>query len=256
MFKAIRVVVLLFVLMIVAISSWQAQVRSTDWSRTLWVKLYPMNADGSQVSADYIERLDPAAFDGIQSFFQREVERFGRDGREPVRIDLGRELTQHPPSSAGLKSALDVIWWSLKMRWWIWREVSEHDEYRPDVRIFIRYHEATSQLPLDSSLGVRKGLYGIVNAFADRRMQGSNNVVIAHELMHTLGATDKYDLGSGQPLVPDGLAEPDREPLFPQRKAEIMGGRIAVGRDQAQVPDNLRAVVVGPVTAREIRLIE
>jgi len=74
--------------------------------------------------------------------------------------------------------------------------------------------------------------------------------------LHTLGATDKYDLATGYPFVPEGLAEPDRKPIFPQRYAEIMGGRIALARDDAIVPESLKLAVIGPLTASEIRLIE
>jgi hypothetical protein len=81
-----------------------------------------------------------------------------------------------------------------------------------------------------------------------------NNVVIAHEFLHTLGPSDKYDPATGQPSPPDGLAEPDRAPLYPQRYAEIMGGRIARAADDAIIPQSLKYVLIGPVTAAEIRL--
>jgi hypothetical protein len=58
------------------------------------------------------------------------------------------------------------------------------------------------------------------------------------------------------PLAPHGFAEPERSPLFPQTKAELMGGRIPVSSDTAEVPPSLRQVVIGPLTAREIRLSE
>ena len=35
-----------------------------------------------------------------------------------------------------------------------------------------------------------------------------------------------------------------------------MGGRIALAEDDAVVPKSLRYVVIGPLTAREIRLID
>ena len=89
--------------------------------------------------------------------------------------------------------------------------------------------------------------------WAQRAMAGSNSIVIAHELLHTLGATDKYDLASGAPLFPIGFAEPDRNPRYPQEKAEIMAGRRPVSEQDAQMPATLRAVVVGPATAAEIR---
>jgi hypothetical protein len=77
-------------------------------------------------------------------------------------------------------------------------------------------------------------------------------VVIAHELLHVFGATDKYDPATNQPLVPQGLANPQARPLYPQRKAEIMGGRIALSPTEARMPSSLRASLVGPETAREI----
>jgi hypothetical protein len=84
-------------------------------------------------------------------------------------------------------------------------------------------------------------------------MGGSNNIVIAHELLHTVGATDKYDLTTGLPLYPSGFADPDQQPLYPQDNAEIMAGRRAVSAQEAQMPQSLRHVVVGPATASEIR---
>jgi len=146
--------------------------------------------------------------------------------------------------------------WSLKMRWWASSTAGQQDSIAPDVRIFVRYHRPQDSYVLENSVGLQKGMVGIVNARASRRHQGMNNVVIAHEFLHTLGATDKYDPGTGQPIAPDGLAEPDRNPLYPQRYAEIMGGRIAQAADDAVVPKSLKYVLIGPVTASEIRLAD
>jgi hypothetical protein len=99
-------------------------------------------------------------------------------------------------------------------------------------------------------------MVGIVNAYAGKRQAGTNNVVIAHEFLHTLGATDKYDPASGMPDFPLGFAEPDRTPRFPQRFAEIMGGRIAISKTDAMVPKNLKFVTIGAQTAEEIRLVK
>jgi len=96
-----------------------------------------------------------------------------------------------------------------------------------------------------------RGLIGLINGFASKSYRGSNNVVIAHELMHTLGATDKYNQ-LNLPTHPGGFAAPFQEPLFPQRQAEIMGGRIPVSATQAIIPNNLGQVVVGAFTAAEL----
>jgi hypothetical protein len=144
--------------------------------------------------------------------------------------------------------------WSLKMRWWARRVTGDQDDPAPDVRIFVRYYAARDGIMLENSVGMQKGMVGIVNAFADRRQTETNNVVIAHEFLHTLGATDKYEPATAQPLFPSGYAEPERTPLLPQRYAEIMGGRIAQSEVDAMVPKSLRYVVIGPETAKEIRL--
>ena len=83
-------------------------------------------------------------------------------------------------------------------------------------------------------------------------MTGSNAVVIAHELLHTVGASDKYDLATGAPLFPNGYADPQQQPLYPQAKTEIMAGRRPLSAGEAEMPRNLRHVIVGPATALEI----
>src|SRR4029077_17348814 len=98
-----------------------------------------------------------------------------------------------------------------------------------------------------------KGLIGVVYAFAAPQMNGANDVVIAHELLHTLGASDKYQPANDAPRFPDGFGDPTQVPLFPQRTAEIMAGRRMLSRDRWQQAETLDEVVVGPATALEIR---
>jgi len=84
------------------------------------------------------------------------------------------------------------------------------------------------------------------------KIAGGNQVVIAHELLHTFGATDKYHPVTNQPLFPDGYAEPKANPPLPQSKAEIMAGRIPVGQTHAEIPRGLEDTVIGAKSAREI----
>ena len=256
MFKAVRISVLLFLLFFVAVSTWLTQARSTDWNNSLWVKVYPINADGSGASADYIADLDVADFRSIEEFLTRETERYGSGLARPVRIELGEPVPEQPPSLPDEPNLLSIMTWSLKMRWWSGSVTDAQDDIEPDVRIFVRYHGPDHPVRLENSVGLQKGMVGIVNAYASRRYRGTNNVIIAHEFLHTLGATDKYSPVTGHPVGPDGLAEPARQPLYPQRYAEIMGGRIALAEDDSVIPGNLTYAVIGPATAREIRLID
>jgi hypothetical protein len=77
-------------------------------------------------------------------------------------------------------------------------------------------------------------------------------VILAHELLHTLNATDKYDLSTTLPVYPDGYAEPGKTPLYPQDFAELMGGRIPHSEASAEIPKNLKQTLIGDITAREI----
>jgi len=256
MFKAIRITILLLILFFVAVSTWLTMARSTDWNNSLWVKVYPINGDGSDASTQYITGLTVESFKGLETFLARETERYGHNLARPVRVELGLPVREQPPSMGASPSALDVMLWSLKMRWWAGSIAGDQDDPDPDVRIFVRYHAPQTDFVLENSVGMQKGMVGVVNAFAGRRQAGTNNVIIAHEFLHTLGATDKYNPANGQPDVPAGIAEPDRKPRFPQRFAEIMGGRIAVSESDAMVPKGLKYVVIGDQTAREIRLVE
>ena len=254
MFKAIRISILLLILTFVALSTFLSQSRSTDWNNSLWVKIYPINADGSEATSRYIDSLEANTFDDIETFVAREATRYGKSLSQPVRMELGQPISEQPPALDGARGVLDVMLWSLKMRWWVGGVTNDQDDIEPDVSIFVRYHQADDVFVLENSVGVQKGMFGIVNAYTGRRHKGRNNVIIAHEFFHTLGASDKYELGTGQPNAPDGLAEPDRSPLFPQRFAEIMGGRIALAPNDAVIPQSLKFAVIGPLTATEIRL--
>jgi hypothetical protein len=88
--------------------------------------------------------------------------------------------------------------------------------------------------------------------FGSSKQHEQNMIVIAHELLHTVGATDKYDLNNNQPINPMGLADPQKSPLYPQHQAELMGGRIALSPTQAKIPDRLNQTVMNRLTAIEI----
>ncbi|MEX0975911.1 MAG: hypothetical protein WDZ50_02300 [Woeseia sp.] len=254
MFKAVRVSILLLLLLFVSMGSWLTQSRSTDWNNSLWVKVYPINGDGSDESGRYIDNLEIDDFVAIEDFIAQETARYGHDLQRPVRMELGRPVLQQPPELAPGAGVVGIAEWSLRLRWWAGRITSDQDEVAPDVKIFVRYHAPRDDYPLENSVGMQKGMIGIVNAFAGRHHGSINNVVIAHEFLHTLGATDKYDPASGLPDFPHGYADPQRAPPLPQRHAEIMGGRIAVSESEALIPKSLHFVVIGTQTAREIRL--
>ena len=157
-------------------------------------------------------------------FFAREAKRYGVELDDPVKTRLRPELRDSPPRRAPDASIPMTMLWSLRLRFWAWR-VSGHVAEPEDIRMFVLYHDPALTPVVPHSLGLEKGLIGVVYAFATPDMDGTNDVVIAHELLHTLGATDKYDPGTDAPSFPDGYGDPRQVPLYPQATAELMAGR-------------------------------
>lgn len=252
-FARLRQALLFYVLLMVAASAWLARERSTDWNNTLWVAVFPINGDQSERSDTYIKSLQADDFEPVETFFQSELNRYELALEKPVHIDLRVKLEERPPSPPEADSVLSIMRWSLVMRYWAWRVERNQPGVTPDIKLFVVYFDPETHETLPHSVGVQKGLFGVVNAYATRSQRGSNQVVLAHELLHTLGATDKYNLSSGLPLFPTGFAEPAAEPRYPQRNAEIMAGRIPIGPSKAEMPAALTRTRVGRTTALEIR---
>jgi len=251
MFKKIRILILLLILFFVALETALTRMRTTDWDQPLWVVIYPINGDESTMAADFINALQEQDFDDIEEFFSREAKRFDPMIDDPVTVKLAATVAAQPPMPVKNGNMLEVIVWSLKLRYWSWQN-DNYDGPTPDIQMFVRYFDPNKNPRLGHSLGLKKGMVGVVNAFAKNKMVGSNNVIIAHELLHTVGATDKYDLATNQPLYPAGFADPQLQPLYPQRKAELMGGRIPLSESKSVIPKSLKRVAVGEVTAIEI----
>jgi hypothetical protein len=251
-FKLLRILALLLVLLAVALSTWLDRYRSTRWREPLYVAVYPIAADESPVTLRYVAALDPDSFKSIDHFFIREAARYALTTREPVKTRLRGELHERPPQRAPDAGWLATGWWSLKLRLWAWR-ASGHVNEPEDIRIFVLYHDPALTPQVPHSLGLTKGLIGVVYAFAAPEMNGENAVVIAHELLHTVGASDKYLPGTDAPRFPDGYGDPNQVPLYPQRFAEIMAGRIMLSAQRWQQASDLNEVLIGPATALEIR---
>ena len=255
-FRTLRITVLLYILAMVALGTWLSQRRSTDWDASLWVDVYAIAGDAGESTARYLERLDDQSFASVEAFFSREAKRYGLVLERPVRVELAGILRELPPRPPAQANPWQAMRWSLNMRYWAYSATRAIDRPTPDIQVFVIYHDSSQEVVLDRSVALRKGLIGVVNGFASRNMAQKNNFIIAHELLHTLGASDKYELTDNQPIAPDGLADPDIDPLYPQSQAEIMGGRIALAPDRADMPAGLRQTVVGAATAREINWLE
>jgi hypothetical protein len=251
MWRKFRIFILLLILLFVALNTYFDRVYSTDWDQPLRVTIYPINGDGSAGAGEYISRLSADRFQALEQFFEAEARHYGVPMARPITFTSAPQLREMPPALDRDSNVFGIMAWSLRMRYWAWR-TPDLPGPAPDIKLFIVYHDPTLSPTLQHSVGMQKGLYGVVNVFADRGMNGSNDVITAHELLHTLGAIDKYDPSNSQPLNPIGYAEPDLQPLLPQTRAELMAGRIPLSTTESMTPESLSQVVVGSMTAAEI----
>jgi hypothetical protein len=250
-FRRLRIIVLLAILVIVALGTWLDRVQSTDWNGPLLVALYPINADASAAATAETNNPQTADPETLSAFFNREAHEHGLPLDQPLRFVRAPVVASAPPVLAPGAGPLSAIVWSLKLRWWN-LGIDDPPGPTPTIRLFLLYHDPALSSRVPHSAGLQKGLLGIAHLFAASHMAGSNQVVIAHELLHTLGASDKYDFNSNQPLYPDGFAEPERSPRYPQQFAEIMAGRIPESETASSTPESLDKVIIGTMTATEI----
>jgi len=250
-FKDLRVLILLLILLFVALDRYFMKANTSDWEEPLRVVVYPINGDDSAASAAYMKTLQRSHFTEINRFMRREAARYGLAIGDPLDIRMGPVIAERPPLPPDDRGMLDTILWSLKFRYWSFI-VDSYDGPRPDIRIFTLFYDPKEYERLPHSTGIEQGLLSIVHAFASKKMAKQNNFVITHEMLHTLGATDKYSFSNNQPVFPDGYAEPEKKPLYPQQFAEVMGGRIPLAQGRSVIPAGLSEAIIGGRTAWEI----
>jgi hypothetical protein len=250
--KRLRIAALLYLLLFILGAQFFTARHMTDWDAPIWVDIYTNAGDDDPGTRRFIDDLSESEFAAVEAFFAAEAQRYGVALEQPFKLRIVGEHAGPLPSLTPEAGYLDVLVWSLRMRWLAARLRWQAEKPRGDVILFAVFHEPAAGVALDRSTALDKGLIAVANLFADVQARATNQIVVAHELLHTLRATDKYSLASNAPSYPDGYATPDARPLLPQTKAELMAGRIPLDEQRAEMPSDLRQVVIGPATAREI----
>ncbi len=250
-FKNIRITILLLILASILINTLLDQKRATSWKHALRVVIYPINADGREATDQYIATLNTAQFDSFNDLLIKESARYGLNLSTPIYFQISSPIKSLPPAIPNNGNTLSIMWWSLKLRYWTWK-TDNHTGIKPQIRAYALFFDPKVHKGLAHSTGLQKSKVALIQLFANKKYEKQNNVIILHELLHTLGATDKYDLRTNQPIFPEGYAEPKRKPVYPQRKAEIMGGRIPTSPTTFKTAPSLSKTLIGPKTAQEI----
>ena len=248
MWKKIRILILLLILFVAAVNAYRDQ--NQDWSKPIFVLLHPINADGSAATQQYIQQLSAQDLNGAQEYLEKSSQQY-RGQPTYFYFNLGRELKELPPKVPEQASVIDTIFWSLKFRFYAWQQQQSSDP-SANVILYLNYYDPAQHKVLKHSTALQKGRIGSVNLFASRKQTEQNKIVLVHELLHAFGASDKYDMATGQPMYPVGYAFADQQPLFPQAKAELMAGHIPTSQTSSKMPESLSQTLINEITAIEL----
>ncbi len=258
MFYRIRVAVLLLVLggvILYAIRDVQSRRERKTWDHTLSVALVLLRDPSlGPLAPDAL----PTLRDRLPALGERlteELHRYRPGAPHPFAFRLFGpvDVATMPPSVQG------TGWTDLAQHTFdLWRYLRPVDEAAGvdpslfDSRIYVVVRPPTRRdRTMVEGESEEDGRIGTVRVELDASMADFTLFVATHELFHTLGASDKYD-AHGLCQVPDGLAEPNLVPLYPQRFAEVMARNRPLSPTEEVVPASLDDLAVGPATAGEI----
>jgi hypothetical protein len=247
-----RVTVLLTVLVVVLL--WGAHDWSDRRARTTWckpVRVALVLVEQEKVPEHLLALLTARSFE-LERRLAREYTRYtGREGTPIELVVRGPVRTPSPPPALAGDRLLQLL--SHVVRQWRWTSALDsraHVELGFDSRVYLVLKPAQG-LTVVEGQSERGGRVGIAQADIDAASVDFALFVVAHELLHTLGATDKYD-DTGRSRFPSGFAEPQRVPLFPQPGAEVMARNVPISSRSERPPETLEELYVGEATAREL----
>jgi hypothetical protein len=251
-FVRLRVSVLSVLLLLVTVygaHDWADRRSRTSWQRPLRVVLVLVERE--PVPASTLALLTTRSFELERRLAEEYARHTGRDFT-PVELTVrGPVRASSPPPSADGDGAFALIRHSIALwRWTSALDARARVEFGYDSRIYLVL-APSDRIAFVEGESEYRGRVGVAQAALGPTSVDFALFVAAHELFHTLGATDKYD-GVGRALFPQGFAEPRRVPLFPQVAAEVMSRNVPLNAESERAPDTLNELVVGDVTAREL----
>ena len=196
-----------------------------------------------------------ARFHVLESRLASEYQRYGGRMARPVTFTLFGPVNVDKPAPGDPGSDIPSL---ARHAYELWRWTHAVDEGSGlparsfDSRIYLvmraPHEKGVQWVEGSSELG---GRIGVASVELDVSSVDLALFVASHELLHTLGASDKYD-PTGRALIPSGLVEPDRMPRYPQRFAEVMARNLVLGPRSERPPESIAELGVGIATAREI----
>ncbi|HLU47114.1 MAG TPA: hypothetical protein VK116_03490 [Planctomycetota bacterium] len=188
----------------------------------------------------------------VEAWLERERHRHTGARKPPLRLSVRPPIVvdelPRPPGD-GKTSALHRLADAVRLR----HRFAElrHQHGIDTVTLFLCVVAESDPASCGRALALPEDGFAVIYTSLEPRVRDRAASVIAHELCHLLGASDKYD-DNGRARFPDGYANPRRAPLFPQDHAEIMALARPRGRGESEVAMRLEDCIVGEATAREL----
>ena len=161
----------------------------------------------------------------IETFFEQEAKQYGLQMERPIRLTLAPPLSQSPPAleprrRQALRRAVESADALLGVA--SGRTAGSGAGHQA-VRPVSRSRDLACAPALASAC--RRDCSESCTSSRTARMQGSNDTVIAHELLHTLGATDKYDLRTQSArCIPTAMPSPSASRCIRSRSPSSWAG--------------------------------
>ena len=233
-------------------NDWWRRRERLAWQRPLRVALVLVERE--PVAEATLKALTSRAFE-LERRLTSEYHRYRESPSAPFSLVVQGPVTANRDAPRVGEQDLAGLVRHTYTRWRWTREVDQRAGVASrgyDARIYLVLKPARRGQPAfvegESEAG---GRVGVALADIDEDMIDFALFVAAHELFHTLGATDKYD-ARGNARYPEGFADPARQPRFPQPGAELMARSVPLSSTAERPPNTLDELWVGTATAREI----
>lgn len=255
----VRVGILLFILFTVVLwairDTWTRRER-LQWDHTLDVAVVLVHVAGTEAVDASATAAMASRAEALARRLAEEQKKYRTGAPAPFRFVVKGPIEAGTPAPAPASDSLADL---ARQAWDVSKWTDEVDDNAGvvashyDSRIYVMVKKPTSLLRAavegHSEQGGRRGF---VEVELDASMGDLALMVVAHEMLHTLGATDKYD-AQGRARFPDGFVDPNASPQFPQARAEVMARNRPIGPHEERVPETLDELGVGAATAKEIR---
>lgn len=247
---------ILLIVIVVAARIYYHDNKKFDWDRTYNVALIEV-AYGSKESTRTLSSNGKEILQqSLEKWFESEAKRVYNSQIKPFRFEiLGPAFNEKTPPT--LPTENDSLWTRYKQTSAFIKFFNDRfaqtganpDNF--DIKLYLYIYPADKGLDYDKqhSVGTTRGRFGVVFLPIGKQSAGRTTCLIAHEILHTVGASDKYD-GSRLTVYPDGYFFPAQR--YPQQFAEIMALATPIDIGREKDADNLDTSRVGNKTAEEI----